>query len=90
MTKAKGTKGPRLLLDELEARGITAAALAKQLKVNKSTVCMWIHGKYSPGSDMRDQLELWSESRIPRSAWRARKAQRAINAAASSSTQVPR
>lgn len=75
------TKGAPLLRKEIKARGITAAQAAADLKVNKSTMSMWIQGKYLPSADKRDLIEVWSEGRVPRASWRDAKAQSALTAA---------
>lgn len=82
MTK---TKGLRLLRTEIEKhKQITAAQAAKDLGVNKSSVSMWIQGKYLPSADKRELIEAWSQGRVPCSAWRTAKAQGAIAAASTS------
>lgn len=69
MAEAK-CEGPDLLAAEIARRGITMAAAAEQIGVQKSTIHHYLKTRiYRPGEETRRRIADWSQGTVPEAAW---------------------
>lgn len=62
-------RGPQLLSEEIERRGITCTKAAEELRATKGAISVWLSERFVPKSAMQLVIEIWSGGRVPWASW---------------------
>lgn len=63
------TEGQKKLVAFVEARGLSYAEAARQLKVTRAVFGAWIAGSLRPRPEWRTAIERWTGGEVPAGSW---------------------